>query len=185
MSESLFIPLLLATGREGRKSEQVAKFVLQEAKAHGFESELVDARDFSISRTDNTKTSEQSKAFANLITRADGLIIVSPEYNHGYPGELKLTLDQLYEEYRHKPVGICGVSAGVLGGARVVEQLRLVMIEFQMVPIRNAVYFSETHKLFDNEGNIKDTEYYNKRLNAFFDELFWYAKVLKEARSGG
>lgn len=61
------------------------------------------------------------------MTRADGLVIVSPEYNHGYPGEMKLMLDQLYKEYNRKPVGICGVSSGALGGARMVEQLRLIL----------------------------------------------------------
>lgn len=179
----LFIPLILATGRKERKSEGVAKFVFEEVKARGFESELIDVRTFALSETDNTKTSETAKKFAGVITRADGLIIVSPEYNHGYPGELKMALDQLYEEYNRKPIGICGVSAGVLGGARMVEQLRLVAIEFQMVPIRNAVYFSESYKLFDDEGNLKDAEYYHKRLNAFFDELAWYAKALKKARN--
>ena len=71
---------------------------------------------------------------------ADGLIVVSPEYNHGYPGPLKEVLDSLYEEYEHKPIGICGAGGG-LGGSRAVEQLRLVAIELKLVPIREALYF--------------------------------------------
>ena len=183
MNTSLFIPIILGTGREKRQSEKAAKFVFQEAKTYGqFETELIDVRDFGISRTDDTKTSEKSKKFSETINRADGLIIVSPEYNHGYPGELKMALDQLYKEYKHKPLGICGVSEGRMGGSRMVEQLRLVAIEFQMVPINNAVYFSNIESVFDEQGNVLNYDSYHKQLTSFFDELVWYAKALKAAR---
>jgi NAD(P)H-dependent FMN reductase len=65
---------------------------------------------------------------------ADGFIIVSPEYNHSYPGELKMLLDMLFSQYAHKPVGICGVSSGAWGGTRMVEQLRLVCLAFHLGP---------------------------------------------------
>lgn len=179
----LFIPILLGTGRKGRQSEKVAKFVLREAKGYEqFETELIDAADFGLSRTDDTKTSEKSKKFSETMTRADGLIVVSPEYNHGMPGELKMTLDQLYKEYKHKPIGICGVSEGHMGGARMVEQLRLVSIELQMVPIESAIYFSDVENIFDEKGKFLKEETYHKRLKVFFDELIWYAKALKSAR---
>ena len=106
---------------------------------------------------------------------------MAPEYDHGYPGELKMMLDMLYKEFNRKPVGICGVSAGGTGGVRVVEQLRLVAIEFQMVPIREAIYFSNVHKLFDEEGNITDESYIGQT-KSFFEELLWYARALKAAR---
>lgn len=181
--DSLFIPILLGTARDGRQSEKAAKFVLEEAKQYGqFETQLIDARDFGLSRTDDTKTLKKSKEFSKTMERADGLIVVSPEYNHGMPGELKMTLDQLYKEYKRKPIGICGVSEGNMGGARMVEQLRLVSIELQMVPIRSTVYFSNVEDIFDEEGKIKDIETYRKRLKVLFDELIWYAKALKIAR---
>lgn len=181
--DSLFIPILLGTAREGRQSEKAARFVLEEVKnSKQFETQLIDVRDFGLSRTDDTKTSEKSKKFSDLMQKADGLIVVSPEYNHGYPGELKMALDQLYKEYKHKPIGICGVSEGRMGGAKMVEQLRLVAIEFQMVPINKAVYFSNIDSAFNEQGNIINLESYRKQLNAFFDELIWYAKALKAAR---
>ena len=182
MDIKLFIPVILGSGREGRHSENAAKFVFEEAKEYGkFETQLIDVRDFGLQRTDNSGTLEKAKTFSEVMKRADGLIVVSPEYNHGYPGELKMTLDQLYGEYNRKPIGICGVGGGA-GGARMVEQLRLVAIELQMVPIRNAVYFSNVWSLFDEQGNIKDAETYRKQLKVFFDELVWYAKALKKAR---
>lgn len=179
----LFIPILLGTARKGRQSENVAKYVLEQAKKYGqFKTELIDARSFGLTSTDDTKTSQKAKKFSETMIRADGLIVVSPEYNHGIPGELKMTLDQLYKEYKRKPIGICGVSEGHMGGARMVEQLRLVGIELQMVPIETAVYFFDVENSFDQKGKFLKEETYKKRLKTFFDELVWYANALKKAR---
>ena len=177
----MFIPVILGTAREGRNSEHAARFVLEQVRAASLETELIDVREFEICKTDKTETDPRSKKFSETVKRADGVVIVSPEYNHGYPGELKIMLDEAYKEYRRKPVAICGVSVGGLGGARVVEQLRLVCIELHMVPIRNAVYFSNVAKLFDEKGNILDPSF-NDKMKVVIDELTWYAKALKTAR---
>ncbi|MBI1984628.1 MAG: NAD(P)H-dependent oxidoreductase [Candidatus Wildermuthbacteria bacterium] len=181
--ETIFIPILLGTAREGRQSEKAAKFVLQQAVSYGkFETELLDVRDFvSLAKTERMPENESSR-WSKIMTRADGLIIVVPEYNHGYPGELKLMLDQLYKEYNRKPVGVCGVSMGPLGGARMVEALRTSLVELQMVPVRNAVYFSSIQDLFDENGTMKDDSY-AKKLLVLFDEVLWYAKALQKARN--
>ena len=178
------IPIILGTAREGRQSEKAANYMLQQAKEANIDSEIInteflDVRDYRIAATG--EQTPAAKAFSEKITQADGLIIVSPEYNHGYPGELKMMIDMLYKEYNRKPVGICGVSAGVLGGARVVDKLRLVAIELQMVPIREAVYFPKIQELFDENNNIID-ESYKEKVKAFLNELVWYAKALKVAR---
>jgi len=178
----MYIPIILGTGRKDRQSEKAANFMLQEAKKlEGVTTELIDVRDFPMQTTDNSETSDQSKKFAEIMKRADGFIIVTPEYNHGYPGELKMALDMAYTEYNRKPVGICGVSMGGMGGVRAVEQLRLVAIEFQMVPIRSTIYFSKIGQLFDENGDITDSSY-TDRLQPFFEELLWYAQALKQAR---
>lgn len=183
MTQDIFyIPIILGTAREGRYSEKVAKFVISEIEKNTkIETEIIDVRDYILGHTDNTKSSIQAKRLGDKISRADGFIIVSPEYNHGYPGELKMALDMLYEEYARKPMAICGVSMGGLGGARMVEQLRLVSIEFHMVPIREAVYFSGVTNLFDENGNIKDP-LYESRIKTLLEELLWYANALKLAR---
>ena len=179
---SLYIPIILGTAREGRRSENAAKFVLQEfQKVRNVETELIDVRDYAAKATDNSGKTEEAQRFAEKATRADGFILVAPEYDHGYPGELKMMLDMLYKEFNRKPVGICGVSAGAAGGIRVVEQLRLVAIEFQMVPMREAIYFSNVHKLFDDKGSITD-ESYVEQTKPLFEELLWYARALKVAR---
>lgn len=174
----LNIPLLYGSIREGRKSEPAAKFVHAELIKRGVTSPYVTPQSLhhegSIEKT-------HPDAWKKIMLAADGLVVVSPEYNHGYPGPLKETLDSLYEEYQYKPVGICGAGGG-LGGGRMVEQLRLVAIELKMVPIREALYFPMVWSLFNEDGTIKDAAVYAPRLDAFFKELFWYAQVLKDGR---
>lgn len=179
---ALYIPVILGTAREGRRSEKAARFVFEEIKKRPeIESELIDVRDFRLPATDNTEESEIAKALGEKISRADGYVIVSPEYNHGYPGELKMMLDMLYTQYARKPVAICGVGSGGMGGVRAVEQLRLVAIEFHMLPIQPAVYFSNVKTLFDEQGNITDPSY-TERVKKLLDEVIWYARALKAAR---
>lgn len=142
------VPIILGTARKGRQSEKVAKFILKSAKKLNFSSNIVDVRDFKLYATDNSETSPLAKKLKKIIQMADGLIIVAPEYNYSYPGELKLMLDLLYQDYFGLPVGLAGVSSGNWGGIRVVEQLKLLAIAFGMVP-RSSIYFPNinTHRL--------------------------------------
>jgi NAD(P)H-dependent FMN reductase len=174
---SLKIPVLYGTIRDGRKSEAVAKFVHAELVKRGIESAYVTPENY------HGKSIEKKfpEPWKSIMAEADGLVIVSPEYNHGYPGPLKEMLDSLYDEYKHKPVGIIG-AAGFLGGGRMVEQLRQVVIELHMVPIREAGYFPMIWDLVDETGELKNPDQYLPRLEPFFKELFWYAEVLKEGK---
>ncbi|MCI0503599.1 NAD(P)H-dependent oxidoreductase [Candidatus Micrarchaeota archaeon] len=167
----MYVPVILGTGREGRQSEKVARFILSEAAARGFESEILDVRDYAQKATDNTGKTAAARKLAEKVKNAAAVIIVSPEYNHGYPGELKMMLDLCYGEYAGKPLGICGVSSGPLGGARMVEQLRLVAVELRMQNMREALYFSSVQDMFDDSGAIKDKEAWGRRTKKFFDEL--------------
>ncbi|MCH7529890.1 NAD(P)H-dependent oxidoreductase [Patescibacteria group bacterium] len=180
------IPVVLGTARQGRFSEYVARFVHQKFTEHdGIDSKLIDIRDHTYTITTPPwgvgGANEKKTQWKEIIENADALVIVTPEYNHGYPGELKLLLDSLYDEYEKKPVALCGVSAGGLGGAHVVEHLKQVLIEFKMVPIRNAVYFSNVKDLFTENGTIKDASY-GERIDEMLKELLWYAQALKDGR---
>lgn len=178
----MYVPVILGTARIGRLSEKAAWFMLREVLNVGLESEIIDVRDYRVNATDNTLKSTEAKRLAEKIDKADALIIVSPEYNHSYPGELKMMLDMLYTQYFNKPVGFCGVSSGGLGGVRAVEQLRLVAVELHMVPIREALYFSGIQNLFNEKGDIKDLSYH-ERVKTFLKELTWYAEALKKIRA--
>ncbi len=171
----MYIPIILGTAREGRQSEKVANFMLGEVKKAGHTSEIIDVRDYRIPATDNTEESAVAKKLESKITPADAVVIVSPEYNHSFPGELKMTLDLLWEQYAKKPVGFCGVSSGMIGGARAVEQLRLVSIQLQMIPIFETLYFPKVHYLFDEQGGIKDKSY-QKRVENFLKNLVSHVK---------
>jgi len=172
---NMYIPIILGTGRVGRQSEKVSNFMLEELKSNKIESEILDVRDYRIEATDNTEKLPQAQKLSEKINKSNALVIVSPEYNHGYPGELKMMLDMILKQYAHKPVGFCGVSAGGLGGARGVEQLRLISIQYGMISIQGAMYFSNVQNLFDESGKIKDESYHNK-VQVFLNELISYIK---------
>src|SRR6185503_16521833 len=102
----LFIPVILGTVRKGRASENVAKFVFEQVKKReGVESELIDIRELNFPGDDAGEQIKNTK-FSAACERADGLVIVTPEYNRGYPGMLKHVLDSNLKEYIHKAVGI-------------------------------------------------------------------------------
>lgn len=177
----LFIPVVLGTVRQGRMSEHVARFVHGElTRRAGVESELIDVRELNISTSDEGGGAKDER-FAETVARADALVLVVPEYNHGYPGLLKHALDTNLKEYIHKAVGVCGVSAGPFGGTRVVENLLPVLRELGLVTIFWDGNFSSVHKAFDAEGNLTDAAYV-RRLEKFFKELVWMAKVLRHGR---
>lgn len=181
-TQPLFIPVILGTTRKGRVSENVAKFVFGEVqKRAGVETELIDIRDLQLPVDDAGEAIKDPK-FSAAMTRADGIVIVTPEYNHGYPGMLKHALDTNLKEYIHKAVGICGVSAGGFGGTRVIEALLPVLRELGLVTIFWDGNFSKAQDLFDETGKIKDEEIQVKRMDKFLGELIWMSKVLRHGR---
>jgi len=177
----LFIPVVLGTVRQGRMSEHVARFVFGElTKRAGVESELVDIRELNVSTSDEGGGAKDER-FTETVARADALVLVVPEYNHGYPGLLKHALDTNLKEYIHKAVGVCGVSAGSFGGTRVIENLLPVLRELGLVTIFWDGNFSSVQKAFDAEGKLTDAAYV-RRLEKFLKELVWMAKVLRHGR---
>lgn len=180
--DNIYIPIILGTGRKDRESIKVANLLHKSVLNLGIQTNVIDVKDYGEEFTIPTWV-ENSKAqpFAKHMNDAHAVIIVSPEYNHGYPGELKLMFDAIYDEFARKPVGIVGVSDGGIGGARVVEMLRLVVIAAKMVPISNALYFPNVDKMFDDKQNYLDKEF-DRRFNKFIEELLWYTKVLKNGR---
>jgi len=177
---SLYIPIVLGTARQGRKSELVANYVLSFFKKLDVEIELIDVRDFVQGSTYGHN--QNIDLWKSKATKADGLIIVTPEYNHGYPGELKIFLDNIYHELSHKPLGLVGVSSGTIGGSRAIEQLKLLAIEFHMVPVRTSVYFGPVASLFDENNDLKDKTTWDKSMVGMTDEFLWYARALQRDR---
>lgn len=169
----MYIPIILGTAKEGRRSEAVARFLVGQTEKAGIETEIIDVKEYPLSYTGQEV--EGLEKAREMMSRADGYIVVSPEYNHGYPGELKLFLDSFYKEYARKPVALCGVSAGGLGGSRMAEQLKLVCHELQLVVIHEVLYVS-------NAGSFEEAVY-QERAQKMIGELLWYVGALKSARA--
>ena len=176
------IGVILGTARSGRRSEAVANYVVDVVKQRGAVAQLIDVADYSLDGTGRASDGYDLDLYRDIVAGCDALIIVAPEYNHGYPGELKLLLDSEYAAYVRKPVGFVSVSSGLIGGARVTEQLRLVAAAFRMVPVAPAVHVTEVERAFDDRGAFAE-ESLREVLANMLDELAWFARALTSART--
>ncbi len=177
----LFIPVLEGTTRPGRKSIHAAKLITEIGnKRDGIEAELVDPLDYNFPYDGNNKEVKDPR-YGELTKKADAFFIVTPEYNHSYPGTLKRMLDSELKNYIHKPVAFAGVSGGMWGGIRAIEALAATVREMGMVAIFQDVQFPKVGKIFNEEGELQD-ENYIERVNKVYDELIWMAKTLKYGR---
>jgi NAD(P)H-dependent FMN reductase len=185
---TLKIKIILGSTRANRFSEKPAAWIQELAKARDdLDVELLDLRDYPLPFFEEplppgfAKDNYSNPAiirWREKIRDADGFIICTPEYNHGYPAVLKNALDTVYHVWSRKAVAF--VSWGGAGGVRGVEQLRLVAVELDMVPTRFAVHISNPWLV----KNIKeiDTEQNRQSAAALLDNLVWWTGALKKAR---
>jgi NAD(P)H-dependent FMN reductase len=178
------IPVLLGARRVGRRSERVARFLLNGLTSRdGIRTELIDLAEVDLpilrARPDEVDSPPPSyPSFRTRITAADGLVIVSPEYKGGYPGVLKNALDHLEAGiFRHKPIGIVTVSSGPFGGVSCLAQLRLVCLAMEGVPLPVAFPIASVESVLDEAGNPLDPRLVT-RLGKFLDELIWFTQAL-------
>jgi len=181
--EKMFIPIVLGTNRKGRASENVALWLLEKmSERDDIETKLFDVRDFDLPQDDyGTAIGKNFPEWRDAVIRADGLVIVAPEYNHGYPGILKSVLDLLLKEYIHKAVGLVGVSASPWGGTRVVEACVPMVRELGLAVTFTDLNFPQVQNKFDENGKLLD-EAYNARATDFLDELVWMSRALAWGR---
>ena len=182
-NERLFIPILLATNRKNRESGNVAVWVYSKMRERDeIETQFFDVQDFDLPPDDyGQEIKDRFPEWRDAIIRADGLVIVTPEYNHGYPGTLKAVLDLLLKEYIHKAVAFVGVSAQVWGGTRVIEALLPTARELGLAVTFTDLNFPRVAEKFDAAGNLLD-EAYEKRAKDFLHELVWMSRTLKWGR---
>jgi NAD(P)H-dependent FMN reductase len=180
----LQIPVLLGTGRVGRRSAHVARWVLAElAGRPTVSTELLDLAEFALpvmadrlSQLDPPPPGAQD--FSARLARADGLLIVTPEYKGGYPGALKNAFDYLDAGiFRRKPIAIVTVSAGGFGGVNCLAQLRLVCLAMGGLPIPPSLPVSHVQDAFDGQGTPRKPDLPAK-LRALLDELIWYTRAM-------
>lgn len=181
---SLTIAVLAGTTREQRLSINAAHYVAEIGRQYeNVEIIFVDPKDFYFPGDGNDPEGKDGR-YGEIVERADAYFIVTPEYNHSIPGTLKRMLDSEYAAYFHKPVGLAGVSNGPWGGVRVCEALLPVCHRLGMVNILPELYFPKVQDIFDEKGTINDSfkEMYEKNTRKAFDELVWFARLLKASR---
>lgn len=190
--EKLNIGILIGSTREGRFSEHAAKWLYGLGHTHeSLNVELIDLRDHPLpflegsgnpSQMNGIYSDPNAATWAAKILSLDGYIVVTPEYNHGYSAVLKNAFDHIFGEFASKPIAF--VAYGSVGGARAVEQLRLVAIEHQMAPIRNAVHIMAPWFLRETDGSLKAgaLDSYAGAADGMFTQLAWWASALKSAR---
>jgi NAD(P)H-dependent FMN reductase len=186
---TLKIKVIVGSTRANRFSERTSQWMLDLAKKRtDLDVELLDLRDYPLPFFEEALPPGLAKdgytnpavvKWRDKIKDADGFIIVTPEYNHGYPAVLKNALDYTYFAWARKAVAF--VSWGSAGGARGVEQLRLVAVELDMVPIRFAVHIPNPWFIQDMSGI--DTDVNRQAGQALLDNLTWWTGALKAART--
>ncbi|ASJ11140.1 FMN reductase [Thermococcus sp. P6] len=172
------VKIIFGTAREGRKSEKIARYVLKKAVELGWDAELIDVRDYLLCHTHRWRITPEMERYRGKILEADALVIVAPEYNGSYPGELKILLDTIYDEYEGLPVGIITVSV-VTGGTRLLQELRLASVNYRMLPVAHVLFYNVEDLFKDEEPG---DERYVERVERLFRTLEKYAKALKQIR---
>lgn len=177
----LYIPVLAGTTREKRKSIFAARLVAEVGNTfEDVETEVVDPKDFNFPGDGNDPEGKDPR-YTDITARAEGFFIVTPEYNHSFPGSLKRMLDSELQNYIHKPVAFASVSVGQWGGIRAIEQLIGTVREMGMVSTFTDMQFPKVQELFDENGALQNEDY-REYVKGAWTELIWMAKVLKAGR---
>jgi len=193
----LALKLIIGTTRQGRAADIVAPWVIERAKAHGaFDVDVLDLRDWPLPMfaegihsigdiNDPTYTDPIVKRWNQTVKDGDAFLIVTSEYLHSVPGELKNALDSVFVSFgfRNKPAAFVGYSSGVAAGVRAIEHLAHIMIETDGVPLRSSVVIANVQNAFV-EGHPADLVT-DAALTVLLDDLAWWGNALQRARAEG
>jgi len=183
------IQIILGSTREGRNGEKVAKWLASLAAGRtDFTSEILDVKEFNLPFFDSAGSpgttgviAPAAQKWSEAVAKGDGYIIVTAEYNHGYPAPLKNALDHLYKDWNDKPVAFVSYG-GAAGGVRATEQLRQVVAELRMADIRESIVIPSVWAAFTPEGEPINKEALEPNLTKVFAELSKWADALKAMR---
>lgn len=174
---TLSLLVVLGTRRENSRSEPIAEYITKKAQEHPvFNAKLFNPKDMTIA-----KDAERDESYSKQLEEADALLLVVPEYNHGYPGTLKMLIDSESKSYLHKPVALAGVSSGPFGGVRAIESLLGVLREVGLVTTFTDIKASHAGDLFDENGAPK-TDRLDNQIDDTLTELAWMGQALKWGR---
>lgn len=188
------VAVIISSRRQGRFGDKPAQWVLKRLEQEpDVTVDLIDLRDYDLPHYDSAKPpsrrgreydTDDVRRFAERIDRADAYVILAAEYNHGYTGALKSAMDHTFVEWNRKPITFVGW--GAVGGARAIEQLRQVAVEYEMVPLRHAVHIlPDVFFPAFQAPEPFDTAVFaplDGRLDALVRDLLWWCDALAAAR---
>ena len=180
----LTIAVLAGTTREQRYSIHAARYIAECGRQlEDVEIIFVDPFDFNFSGDGNDPEGKDPR-YGEITAKADAFFIVTPEYNHSFPGSLKRMLDSELQNYIHKAVAFAGCSSQNWGGVRAIEALVGAVREMGLVATYSDVYFPRIQDIFEESGEIHAdyTARYTKNIHTAYEELLWMARALKQAR---
>ena len=183
--QTINLAVLAGTTRQKRESIKAAHYVASVAKQRpNVEVTFVDPNDFHFAGDGNDPEGKDPN-YTKIVDWADAFFIITPEYNHSFPGSLKRMLDSELALYNHKPVAFAGASNGNWGGVRAVESLLTAVRETGLVAMSWDIYFPYVQNMFEADGAMKreHQERYDTNTNKLLDELLWFANMLKTARA--
>jgi NAD(P)H-dependent FMN reductase len=194
-NDPLRIVTMIASTRTARFADHIAGWVQRElALRDDLLSEVIDVREVALPYYDlpvppamahRQYTNDAERVLGERLDAADGYVIITNEFNHGYSAALKNVLDHYFAEFEHKPVAFVGY--GNVGGSRAIEQLRQVVAELSMVSVRESVHILGPHFPAVRAGGDRASEVFTSlepRLTAMVDHLLWWAGALAQARQG-
>jgi NAD(P)H-dependent FMN reductase len=192
------LQVIVGSTRPTRAADKVVPWVVNRAALHeAFETEVIDLRDWqlpmfgehmgSIGDPNDPSYSDQLvRQWNKKIAEADAYLVITPEYNHSIPGELKNAIDSVFFSFafRNKPMAVVGYSVGVGGGIRAIEHLVQIAVEIEAAPLRSTVVLPFVDKAFTEDGEPTDpaTEI---SMQVLLDDLSWWAAALHNARAAG
>lgn len=182
------IMVIMGSSRAGRRGDKAARWVARTVGQHeGITIDLVDTRELNLPFFDEAKPVDklegnfkhpEGKAWNERVSKADAFIFVTPEYNRGIPGILKNAIDYAWDGWNYKPISLVGYSDGPWGGARAIEQLKLISIGVRALPLPSTMHIPFIDKAFDEQGNPTN-EHLAGSLTRLLDELLMIAGKLK------
>lgn len=190
--------IIVGSTRPGRAADAVVPWIVKSAQAHaGFEIEVADLRDWKLPHfaehfgtigdlNDPTYSDPVVKAWNDKVKESDAFIIITPEYNHSVPGELKNAIDTVWLSFgfRNKPVAFVGYSGGISGAMRAIEHLAHIFVEAEAAPLRNTVVLPHVRSTFNEAGEPTDA-FPAAALGVLLDDLAWWSAVLEKGRAQG
>jgi NAD(P)H-dependent FMN reductase len=186
------LTIIVGSTRPGRAGAPIAQWFAARAKDHGgFDVTVVDLAELGLPLLDEPNhprlgqyTQQHTKDWSAIVDAADAFVIVTPEYNYGYPASVKNAIDYLHREWQHKPVGFVSYG-GVAAGTRAVQQLKQVVTTLRMLPVTDSVNIPFYNQFLDSDGVFQPNAVLEQAADAMLDELVRTEAALRPLRSSG